>query len=595
MVTTAGHESSCSQAGHDPAEPHTARAWRQGQLVMGGQDGWGIFQNLRQVGKLRELTLPECCSSEAALAMSQGICGLSCLQSLCNVPQTMACIVKLEYPSSLTRLELEISAEAAQQGLEVVCRACSLLQHLGYACSQPGDPDYGTPRLRLGGVAALSGLQQLQLPRWQVDALDLRCLSGLTLLTQLELSECSLKTMEYEAIACMSSLQFLSLTWLDQLWLEGILELTRLGRLSQLDLRHSDSSDRRGSLAAAATRSLAGMVQLESLCLRGTEVITPHAYLLTSLTRLTLLDLSECCQSQGSCVGQLTCLQRLEHLNLRWIRNLEFDFQWFRQWSDLRTLQLDFIEGVCNSAAVINQTGLRLESLSIRSCKSVNDEFLEHLACVTSLQYLDISHNDGASVAGLGHISRLPDLKVLRMQKCDNIVCQLEKELRPALSVAAKHLQGMTTLESLDLASLEGLTPQFFQVALEGLHKLESIILGATQPCCLASLLRHLPVLPRLTHMAVLHGNGDYLGVVMPIVHMQAHLPSLAHLVVPARLSAQTDGFAYDVSRAGRLLGFVPRFQTVETMGMDANFHQQGGTDPLHHIGFGAATGWFQV
>ena len=135
------------------------------------------------------------------------------------------------------------------------------------------------------------------------------------------------------------------------------------------------------------------------------------------------------------------------------------------------------------------------------------------------------------------------------------------------------------------------------QVALEGLHKLESIILGATQPCCLASLLRHLPVLPRLTRMAVLHGNGDYLQdeVVMPIVHMQAHLPSLAHLVVPARLPAQTDGFAYEVSRAGRLLGFVPRFQTVETMGMDANFHQQGGTDPLHHIGFGAATGWFQA
>lgn len=79
-------------------------------------------------------------------------------------------------------------------------------------------------------------------------------------------------------------------------------------------------------------------------------------------------------------MGNLTSLRKLRHLNLRWIRPLEFDCQWFRQWTDMRTLQLDYVEGVRNSAALINQPGLRLASLSIRSCKGVTDQVHELLA-----------------------------------------------------------------------------------------------------------------------------------------------------------------------------------------------------------------------
>ena len=78
-----------------------------------------------------------------------------------------------------------------------------------------------------------------------------------------------------------------------------------------------------------------------------------------------------------SCIGNLTSLSRLRHLNLRWIRPLEFDCQWFRQWADMRTLQLDYVEDIRNSAALINQPGLRLTRLSVRSCKGITDQVIQ--------------------------------------------------------------------------------------------------------------------------------------------------------------------------------------------------------------------------
>ena len=94
------------------------------------------------------------------------------------------------------------------------------------------------------------------------------------------------------------------------------------------------------------------------------------------------------CDARCSCVAALTCLTRLRHLNLRWLRNLEFDCQWFRQWADMRTLQLDFIEGIRNSAAFVNQPGLRLARLSIRSCVSVDDQVI---SCLESFSSHDIN------------------------------------------------------------------------------------------------------------------------------------------------------------------------------------------------------------
>lgn len=78
-----------------------------------------------------------------------------------------------------------------------------------------------------------------------------------------------------------------------------------------------------------------------------------------------------------SCIGNLTSLRRLRHLNLRWIRPLEFDCQWFRQWADMRTLQLDYVEDIRNSSALINQPGLRLTRLSVRSCKGITDQVIQ--------------------------------------------------------------------------------------------------------------------------------------------------------------------------------------------------------------------------
>ena len=86
----------------------------------------------------------------------------------------------------------------------------------------------------------------------------------------------------------------------------GVFELTRLVNLSQLDLRHSDTTDSsKVSVAAAAVRSLANMNHLGSLCLRSVDSLTPFADLLAPLTGLTLLDLSECCHIDGRC-GLLT-------------------------------------------------------------------------------------------------------------------------------------------------------------------------------------------------------------------------------------------------------------------------------------------------
>ena len=49
-------------------------------------------------------------------------------------------------------------------------------------------------------------------------------------------------------------------------------------------------------------------------------------------------------------------------------------------------------------------------------------QFMEHLASITTLQYLDVSMCEGLSAAGLTHISRLPRLQTLRLQHCHNIV-----------------------------------------------------------------------------------------------------------------------------------------------------------------------------
>lgn len=84
----------------------------------------------------------------------------------------------------------------------------------------------------------------------------------------------------------------------------------------------------------------------------------------------------------------------------------------------------------CKPSACHSCMKVSLSISLIKSCHqaSWSDEmlstlqFLEHLACIKSLRYLDVSLCDGASVVGLGHISRLPRLDVLRLQHCHRIL-----------------------------------------------------------------------------------------------------------------------------------------------------------------------------
>ncbi|KAK9848855.1 hypothetical protein WJX84_005297 [Apatococcus fuscideae] len=455
-----------------------------------------LFKNVSKVRRLEHLILPSYEGRQATLnnAVSSVSLRLPDLKSLSM--ETVVYEPWQTLPSALTRLQADVVPQAAQDSLQ--------------AKVSPANVNKG-----LAGSGAPLRTQDTTI----VDALDLRGLSNLRHLTRLELSDCALHAIEYEAIARISTLQSLSLSWLLQLSLEGLMELTRLERLTHLDLHHSDSVDpTRGSVAAAAARSLASMTQLSSLCLRSVEALTPLISLLTPLTGLTLLDLSECCRIDGGCVGNLTSLQRLRHLNLRWIRPLEFDCQWFRQWTDMRTLQLDYVEGIRNSSALMNQPDLRLTSLSIRSCKGATDQFLEHLACVKSLRYLDVSLCEAVSVVGLAHISRLPRLDTLRLQHCHRILQPPASTLddQPAATpgstavcpTAAGCLNRMTSLRCLDLAWQQGVTPAFLQEALRGFARLETLVVGAGQPFFLRSLLENLPVLPRLSHLAVLWSCG---------------------------------------------------------------------------------------
>ncbi|KAK9839937.1 hypothetical protein WJX74_000700 [Apatococcus lobatus] len=549
-----------------------------------------LFKNVSKVRRLEHLILPSYEGRQATLnnAVSSVSLRLPDLKSLSM--ETVVYEPWQTLPSALTRLQADVVPQAAQDSLQVVRRSCHQLQHLMFAGLSAVDVDDGSARLRLGDLAAdLPCLACLQVPRWQVDALDLRGLSNLRHLTRLELSDCALHAIEYEAIARISTLQSLSLSWLLQLSLEGLMELTRLERLTHLDLHHSDSVDpTRGSVAAAAARSLASMTQLSSLCLRSVEALTPLISLLTPLTGLTLLDLSECCRIDGGCVGNLTSLQRLRHLNLRWIRPLEFDCQWFRQWTDMRTLQLDYVEGIRNSSALMNQPDLRLTSLSIRSCKGATDQFLEHLACVKSLRYLDVSLCEAVSVVGLAHISRLPRLDTLRLQHCHRILQPPASTLddQPAATpgstavcpTAAGCLNRMTSLRCLDLAWQQGVTPAFLQEALRGFARLETLVVGAGQPFFLRSLLENLPVLPRLSHLAVLYGDLTCpdAEAEMPISHIRDHLPSLRYMMLPLHTMVKgTAGSSIveTVCRAGCTLGFLPQFMSIESLSGSAGFN----------------------
>ncbi len=198
---------------------------------------------------------------------------------------------------------------------------------------------------------------------------------------------------------------------------------------------------------------------LRTLNLVGCKNLTDNGIkLLSSLTKLKNLHLSDCNQVTDAGLKHLASLTQLESLKLIKCRQLTNEGlkEYLTSLAQLQILHLDLegcpsLPGEITGEIIKHLTALPLHTLSFNGCLGrVTDEDLKPLSSLAKLQVLHLESCYGLSGEGLKFITALP-LKELNLTRCGLSGSNLT------------HLASLTLLETLDLSHSIGLTDDDLQ------------------------------------------------------------------------------------------------------------------------------------
>ncbi|MFN7710369.1 MAG: leucine-rich repeat domain-containing protein [Holosporales bacterium] len=248
-----------------------------------------------------------------------------------------------------------------------------------------------------------------------------------TVLTNLDLHYSGTKFI-IEKLNLLSNLKILDLSWTK---MRGdIHHLASLTRLTTLDLSNTELKDNDIARLEALTNlqtldltnnrntahclsSIGKLVSLTDLNLFHTAGhVGGHSEALTSLTNLTILDLSACV-GDGFCLEHLSPLTQLRHLTLRGMDITPQRVCALSSLTNLEILNLGLNPIGAEGAAVVGGLTnlIELELMENR----IGDAGFAHLSSLVNLEFLDAAGND-ISAAGLLVLDHLTNLKRLEIR-----------------------------------------------------------------------------------------------------------------------------------------------------------------------------------
>jgi hypothetical protein len=238
-----------------------------------------------------------------------------------------------------------------------------------------------------------TSLHSASRPRGTAAALP--ALSLLTALEHLDLSrnelKCEASSTSNNLLRPLAALTALRTLHLEHNWLRdaGLGSLTSCQRLRDLHLGAAALTD--GDIADLAT-----LTSLQSLRLTGPAVRGAIGSALSHLQALTRLDLSYCFDEPEDCDEALKSVVQIP---------------------SLRALHLE--QALCGSLAAMTAL-TALTHLNLQH-SAVDDDLLEDVVKLSSLQHLQIADSDGEDVthAGVVLLQRLPALRRLEMTLCE--------------------------------------------------------------------------------------------------------------------------------------------------------------------------------
>jgi Leucine-rich repeat (LRR) protein len=221
----------------------------------------------------------------------------------------------------------------------------------------------------------------------------------------------------------------------------GLLHLTSLIHLTALDLGYSCWAHTSDGLQ----RVITALPKLKMLNIGGAEGVTDSVLhtVASTLTALTMLDVSECQRTTSEGIQQLSKLLELQELHLGW--NLKMvDGALSALPRTLTKLDLSYCTEVSLVPLCANSLP-KLAHLHLRRCPLVNDAGLASVtAAAPALQHLDISYCVNITSSGLRCLSTLRALTHLNISACP----------RAATVLGLGYLAEVPNLISLDVSHL---------------------------------------------------------------------------------------------------------------------------------------------
>lgn len=303
-------------------------------------------------------------------------------------------------------------------------------------------------RLSSGATSALAGLTQLRCLSMGSYGLSASALTGLTALHSLDLGYCGpyVRSHQYNALSSLTQLQHLSLrqaalTPQQHSALAGLTRLTRLhatscsigdaGILSSL-VRLQDLDLSGASVGAAGIAALGTLTTLRTLLLRSNALGEGAGRLLRRLSRLEMLDVCGC-RLSAACVRDISTLSTLRHLNLGVNAVTRDSAAELTALSRLKSLDLELSHLGIDGAEVLTLL-TTLTSLGLADT-GAGAQSLRALALLPKLALLDWTWND-LSAAGARALSGMRTLRHLCLDEG-----QLEPAVVEALSPITRSLQ----------------------------------------------------------------------------------------------------------------------------------------------------------
>lgn len=292
-------------------------------------------------------------------------------------------------------------------------------EHLARLVELPKLRALGISRARnltKSGIAVLAQLKNLETLEvydlQQDDGLGddlIRSVVGLKSLRAFLISECGTTDAGAKLLEQMPQLTRLRLYQEGRLTDAAISAIAALKNLKNLDLTSNVATERYGWMrfSPAALRKLSALEQLEILDLQGQNV-PPDAL---AFPKLKALSLSGEHVDDEFALLALAKYKSLQSLSLSGTQIGNKGLLVIASLPELRELTV--------SAGPLTDAGLaylqhcrRLEHLALFKV-NVTDVGIRHLAAIKSLRWIDLSAAPGATVAGLGQLKQLPELRTL--------------------------------------------------------------------------------------------------------------------------------------------------------------------------------------